>query len=111
MKNSDNMKAAGGVFLVAIAIIAMIFVATMDSSQVISHYEVIRNTGNLTMRQFLAKRSVDLNTDSPKANEAYSIVVISSEPLSRSSVQDALWTADRGRIHFLFTNDTKLCQK
>jgi hypothetical protein len=109
-RTSDNWKVAVVALFFLFCIIAVVFVNTMDSTEVLSHYEIIQNTEGLTMKQFLAKRSITMNSDSPKADEVYSIILVSDRQLSRSSNQDALWIIG-GQMNFLFTNDTKLCQK
>ncbi len=94
----------------AVAIIIFLVIGLF----VTNHDEVICNN-NLTMKKFLAERSIVMSGNSPKASMVYPIVLVSDRPLRKINDQDALWTIDEGNLHFLFTSDPnasiELCKK
>jgi hypothetical protein len=67
--------------------------------------EVVEDN-HFTMREFLAERSIVMDTTSPRAKKVYPFVLVTDRP-TESRSQDALWIAERGKKYFVFTNDGK----
>ena len=68
-----------------------------------NHDEVITDN-HLTVAAFLADRGIEVRNN-PKANEVYSVVLVSNRPLEKKFYGDALYDSG-GHIYILFTTKT-----
>jgi hypothetical protein len=89
-------------------LVALAVAATWIFCFGLSEIEILENSRNLTMREWLfEERGVVVKSNSPKVEKVFQFMVVSNHELKRTSELDALWVSYAGgeNLYFLLTDN------